>query len=236
MTLPPGQMSLWLWPVSISGPAPHFIITLLSKTPVKWRARPSPKVCGRFWIFLLSQTQIRYCFTSIRDTSEGLKSKCHLLSMSFRPGAVLGGRACPVSVILCYRLWIAFSAEDGRWLTNFCGATPGWSVWCVVWGWRLPSGSGSYLTASTIPCLFYLGRAGMQRGDQAGHFKALGHACLGLSPWEDLLPSPRAHHLLLGWPRNHLRVKWKIPHLLPGPELSNVKWRDKNWPISHLNE
>lgn len=132
MTLPPGQMSLWLWPVSVSGPAPHFIITLLSKTPVKWRARPSPKVCGRFRIFLLSQTQIRYCFTSIRDTSEGLKSKCHLLSMSFRPGAVLGGRACPVSVILCYRLWIAFSAEDGRWLTNFCGATPGWSVWCVV--------------------------------------------------------------------------------------------------------
>lgn len=155
--------------------------------------------------------------------------------MSFRPGAVLGGRACPVSVILCYRLWIASSAEDGRWLTNSCGATPGWSVWCVVWGWRLPSGSGSYLTASTIPCLFYLGRAGMQQGDQAGHFKALGHACLGLFPWEDRLPSPRAHHLLLGWPRNHLRVKWKIPHLLPGPELSNVKWRDKNWPISHLS-
>jgi hypothetical protein len=57
------------------------------------------------------------------------------------------------------------------------------------------------------------------------------------SGWLDSVGRPAAsiHHNSLGCPKKSFKSEMKT-HLLAGSELSDGKWEDNNWLITHLNE
>lgn len=135
----------------------------------------------------------------------------------------------------------ALHRGHGRWAASFCGSGPRGLVW-AAWpqGWELcwDLVAGGLSDNLTIPCLLCVWRNGMQWGGQVG-------VPCSVKFWMSSQPvslrgpaacPSRAHHSLLGWPKKSFKSEMKTPYLLIGSELSDEKWKDNNWPITHLNE